>query len=249
MLDVLFICLTVFLILTFFYKQAVCEFRINQLEWSQRENAISLLHEKVPLVLRGIPALTFWTQEDVQTRSCYSDLSIFQDQTLGTWLSVAYPGAICPWKYPQAEQIANVSGLPVWTKKWLHPLLLNPFLKLWMAPRYHCWAGKRGLHKTFATWTCILPVEGDLIVTILPETAESALPVSWVGCFPSELTAKDTPFVGDLKYIDIVVRPGTCLMMPPHWFVSWVSSSFSMVCTVSYHTPVSLLAFHASPKQ
>jgi putative transposase len=35
------------LILTFFYKQAICEFRINQIEWSQKENLYTLLHEKI----------------------------------------------------------------------------------------------------------------------------------------------------------------------------------------------------------
>ena len=60
--------------------------------------------------------------------------------------------------------------------------------------------------------------------------------------------------MADLKYMDIIVRPGNCLVMPPHWFVSWSGAEGSKsadgvpsVCTVSYHTPISLLAFHASP--
>jgi hypothetical protein len=37
--------------------------------------------------------------------------------------------------------------------------------------------------------------------------------------------------------------------MPAHWFVSWstIGETLPMVCTISYHTPISLLAFHASP--
>jgi len=249
MLEFFILFSVLFLILTFFYKQAVCEFRINQLEWSQKENVSSLLQEKIPLVLRNIPPTTCWTHADVMERPCYTGLPVFQETTLPEWISSAKVDAICPWKHPQAETIAEASGISIWAKKWIHPVLMNPFLRFWMGTRYHCWAGSIGLRRTFATWTCILPVDGEIQVSIMPETVENALPANWMGCFPSQLTAKDTPFLADVKYIDIIVRPGTCLFMPPHWFVSWtgVTDTLPMVCTLSYHTPISLLAFHASP--
>ena len=244
----------IFLILLFFYKQAICEFRINQMEWSQQPHLLDLLSEKVPLVIRSIPLSACWTHNDVTARECYTALPLFQETTLPQWLAQATPETVCPWKYAQAEQIAAVSGLPVWAKKTLHPSFVSPLWSYWMMPRYHCWAGKVGLRRTYATWTCILPVETEIVVTILPETAESCLPAAWPGCFPHQLTNKDTPFVADLKYMDIIVRPGNCLVMPPHWFVSWSGAEGSKsadgvpsVCTVSYHTPISLLAFHASP--
>jgi hypothetical protein len=251
MLEIILLFGVIFIILTFFYKQAVCEFRINQLEWSQRDNVSSLLHEKVPLVLRSIPSASFWTIDDVTSRECYQNIPIFQETSLVEWVSKANVDSVCPWKYPQAETIAAASGMAIWAKKWFHPMIMNPFLKLWMTPRYHCWAGNMGLRKTFATWTCLFPVDGEILVSIMTEAVESALPAEWVGCFPSQLTAKDTPFVADVKYIDIVLRPGSCLFMPAHWFVSWTSTDGSkvvpMACTISYHTPISLLAFHASP--
>jgi len=250
MLEFILIFSVLFLILTFFYKQAICEFRINQLEWSQKENVSTLLHEKIPLVLRGLPTARFWTAADAMERPCYATLPIFKGTTLVEWMSTSPADVVCPWKHAQAETIAAASGMAIWAKKWLYPIVMNPLLRLWMFPRYHCWAGSVGLQKTFATWTCIFPTEGDIIISILPETAESALPASWVGCFPSQLTAKDTPFLADLKYIDIVVRSGTALFMPAHWFMSWIGTEGGnrpMVCTVSYHTPISYLAFHASP--
>lgn len=250
MLEIILLFGVIFLILTFFYKQAICEFRINQLEWSQRENVSSLLHEKVPLVLRSIPSASFWTHDDLMTRECYREIPVFQETSLVEWVSKATTESVCPWKYPQAEMIAAASGMAIWAKKWFHPIIMNPFLKLWMTPRYHCWAGNMGLRKTFATWTCLFPVDGEILVSIMTESVESALPSKWVGCFPSQLTAKDTPFVADVKYIDIVLRPGSCLFMPAHWFVSWTSMESKvvpMVCTISYHTPISLLAFKASP--
>lgn len=250
MLEAILIFVILFLILTFFYKQAVCEFRINQIEWSQKDNLTPLLNEKVPLVIRSIPSATFWTHGDVAVRPCFKDIPIFRETNLVDWVNASTPDSICPWKYSQAETIGSVSGINIWAQKWMNSMIINPFLKFWMRPKYHCWAGNVGLRKLFATWTCLFPVDGEIVVTIMSENMETSLPANWVGCFPYSLTVKDTPFVGDLKFIDIILRPGNCLFMPAHWFVSWTGTEKSdrtpMACTISYHTPISLLAFNAS---
>jgi hypothetical protein len=105
------------------------------------------------------------------------------------------------------------------------------------------------LRKTLATWTYIFPVDGEIVVSIMPETVEHALPEQWLDQFPSQFTAKDTPFLSDIKYMDIILRPGNGIFMPAHWFVSWVGKQerIPMVGTISYHSPISLLAFHTSP--
>jgi len=251
MLEVLLIIFVLFLILTFFYKQAVCEFRINQMEWSQKEKIPNLLGEKIPLVVRSLPSASFWTHDDIVARPCFQKIPIFQETSLTQWITSSTPSSTCPWKYSQAETIATTSGLKIWAEKYINSSIIHPMLKWWMIPKYHCWAGNVGLRKTFATWTCLFPVDGELTVTIMPESVESSLPVPWTNCFPSMLTSKDTPFVSDLKFIDIILRPGNCLFMPAHWFVSWTSSEHAekvpMACTISYHTPISLLAFNASP--
>ena len=91
MIEIILIISVIFLILIFFYKQAICEFRINQIEWAQKEQITELISEKVPVVIRTIPSAAFWTHRDVKERSCFTNLSIFQELTLAEWLSVATP--------------------------------------------------------------------------------------------------------------------------------------------------------------
>ncbi len=151
MLEIVLILLVLFLILTFFYKQAVCEFRINQMEWSQKGELTSLLSEKVPLVVRSLPSATFWTRDDVLARPCFQNIPIFRETTLVDWITTANADSVCPWKYPQAETVAQASGIQVWAQKWVNPAVIHPLLKWWMTPRYHCRADIMGLRKTFAT--------------------------------------------------------------------------------------------------
>ena len=250
MLEIVLIISVIFLILTFFYKQAVCEFRINQIEWSQNTKIQPLLQEKIPLVIRDIPSATFWTIDDINTRPQYSNIPIFQDTSLVEWINNT-SNTVCPWSHIQAEQIAKISSISVWASKWLNPLIINPFMKLWINPNYYCWSGNVGLQKTYATWNCLFPVDGEIIVSIMPENLESFLPANWVGCFPSELTNRDTPFISEVKFIDIILRPGNCLFMPAHWFWSWKSSESSgtipMTCSIAYHTPISSISWKMTP--
>ena len=235
MIEIIVLCI---IILFFFYKQSSSEFRINQLEWSQTDTLGSLLSEHVPIVIRSIPHANFWTQSDVQQRTCFA-LPIFKEMGLTEWLSSSNPSSMCPWKDEQAEKLASVSGIHVWATKWTNPLMIAPYA-FWKFPVYHCWAGSVGLRKLYAHWTCIFPVDGEIRITIMPQSVHSYLPSAWEGCVPSELTSKDTPFVADLTYLDIILRPGTCAFIPAHWFVSWKSdNTVPMVCTISYHSPIS----------
>lgn len=260
MLEWIGVGLLIFMILTFFYKQAIHDFRINQANYpsTELESLSELWKERVPLVIRELPKIKLWTHEDVITRPCYEHIPLFKEKTLVEWLKEVYlhNHVICPWRYEEAERIAMTSGIQIWVKKHIQSVVGEGLLKLgwgwWNIAKYYAWAGNRGLHRTYAIWTCILPVEEEIIVTIFPERMESYLPLEWKNSFPSEWTPRDTPFVEEIKYMDIVVRPETILCLPPHWFVSWrkrnkengSQGNIPMVYTFAYHSPISLFAFH-----
>ena len=265
MLEIILLASIVFLIITFFYKQTVNEFRINQIEWSQVAHLPKLYSEKLPIVVRSISPTTFWTFNDACQRPSYDKIAVFNETTIAKWLRSA-DNPICPWRYTHAEKIAKTSGIAVWAAKWFNPSVCG-YKRLWTFPKYYCWAGDMGLHKIMS-WTCLISTESEIHVTIMPESMEQFLPAEWMNTFPAMYTEKDTPFLKELKYLDIILRPGTALFMPPHWFMSWISVAtgvsaatresgesseaspkkhIAMACTISYHTPISYLAFQLSP--
>lgn len=264
MVEGLLLVVVVLLILGFFYKQsAVHEFRINQGNVPMQkgvgvggvgvggeekgETLADLWKERVPLVIRGLPRLSLWTASDVAERVCYDRVPLFQGgMTVREWMALNLASVeVCPWqgRVDQAEALARVSGISIWCRTHLHSLL-DPWGSFLRLVRYQAWAGNMGVRRTYASWTCILPAEGDIVVTVFPETMEPYLPAEWRGGFPGGWTRKDTPFAGDIKYMDVVVRAGTCFFLPPHWYVSWSSTGkvMPMVFTVLYHSPVSWLA-------
>ena len=254
MLEIILVASIILLICTFFYKQAITEFRINQIEWTQTSHLPKLFTEKLPIVVRSNPPTTFWSVDDAMQRPAYNKINVFHEMSLTDWMTTHHKtNPICPWRYSHAEKIAQMSGIAVWATKWFNNIVLG-YQRFWTLPKYHCWAGNKGLQKTMS-WTCIISTDEELHVTIMPESMEQFLPIDWLNQFPAQITQNDTPFFKELKYIDIILRPGTSLFMPPHWFVSWANSSESssessaiaMACTISYHTPISYLAFQMSP--
>lgn len=250
MLEWIFIILLGAVILLFFHNQATFEFKVSQIRWDQKDTHLPpLLAERGPLVIQGVPPVAFWTSQDIQRRALYQTVPVFEDQTLPEWLTTGPPSsAPCPWTRDHARLLGAVSGLATWAERELHPAVhTNPLWSLWYRPEVSCWAGAKSLWKTSCRWTCIVPTEGSLLVSLLAGSAKTtqSLPPSLDGVFPNQLTVYDTPFVADLQYMDIVLRQGSCLIMPSHWYMSWQpleeTGPVPLVCVVEYHTPVSLM--------
>jgi len=253
MLEWIIIVLLGFLILMFFNNQATNEFKINQLGWLERVKLENVLMERVPLVIKGLPPVAFWTQQDCMMRDCYSAVPVFQDKTLSQWLATTDSHTACPWTLEHAQMLGELSGLSIWSEQQLDGLVhgsvpgLSHLAAVWYRPEVSCWSGTRGLWQTQIRWTCLFVTEGAIQVSIMPSKCKKALPPGWKkkGLHPGLLTVYDTPFVADLKFMDIVLRPGHMLIMPNQWYMSWLALEGSeicpMVCSVEYHTPISRL--------
>jgi hypothetical protein len=254
MLEFIIIGLLGFLILLFFHNQSSHEFKINQVGFMEKVKLENLFAEKVPLVVKGIPPVAFWTQQDVLMRGCYASVPVFTEQGLSQWLATASSTTACPWTEDHARMLGELCGLGIWSETALDPLVygsvpvLRELASVWYRSELSCWAGSRGLWQAQSRWTALFVTEGAIQVSILPASSKKVLPVDWKkrAIHPGSLTVYDTPFVADLKFMDIVLRPGHLLIMPNHWFISWTCLESSeicpMVCVVEYHSPMSRLA-------
>jgi hypothetical protein len=247
MIEYFIFFIVLFGICTFFYKQSVSEFRINQLEWDKRFQMKDLVGELCPIVIRGLPKAQFWTKDDIITRDFFRQIPLFTDRTLRDWIE-SYKGGqiICPWSWTHAELLGRTSGLSVWSDRWIHGILHSNLLwKAWLRPRYYCWAGERGLTKSAASWTALFVTDGEIRVSMMPSEFSLSLPHQWKGVFLDRLTLADTPFVNDLKFIDIKLRPGHILWIPAHWmycFTSEMKDVCPMTCMIEYHSIISNFA-------
>ena len=235
-----------------FYKQSVQEFRINQISWDQSERLEELWEERVPIIVKDSPVPPVWTFQDVGIRPVYATIPIPESQlTVQTWVATAEPDAIVAWPASTAEKIAKVSSIEPWLEDiWISKCKRGPkgALSSLFPAKHRLWAGARGLEQLKAQWTLLFPIEGSLIVTLITTGQDDYLPSPWKGTFPGLYTISDTPYVGSIKFMDVILRPGHAIFIPAHWKVSWEPTEDSLkvgvpfLCSVDLHTPWSWLA-------
>jgi hypothetical protein len=232
-------------ILMFFYKQAVQEFRILQTE--SLEKAMPLLQERCPVVVLPAPQpQQLWTRADLKQRPTLANHPLRQSQRLAD----AVTAESFPMKPAEAALVAKQVGLPVWVE---HEIL--PFYKKsqWWSPamttRTEVCIGAQPLRQTYAYSTILMVTEHAIQVSLVNESANPYLPTAWKGKRLSKMTRDDAPLLGQIQFVDVIVRPGSALLLPPHWKVCWEtheSKESALAIWTEIHHPLSSMSNRAA---
>jgi len=241
------ICVIVYL----FYRHRRSELEILQLESEQIPDQLSdLLEELQPVVIRGIVPPKGLTRESLRKIPRLGDFAV-GGQPLADILEkpqMLFSAEGAPTLSQAArEQLAKELAIPIWADHTWLPIFSQT---TWIGPVVGCMRtevvlGGLGMMRMTAKYTCIMPTEGKYTLSILSKGSESFLPSTWQYKYPGALTLNDTPLVAELKYLDIVLRPGTTVCLPPHCIISIEpikdSSEMFALAIVEYHEPVTLL--------
>jgi len=252
MIEVLLIFIFLLFLITYlFYKHRRSELEILQLENEQISEQLSdLLEELQPIVVRGITPPRGLTSESLLKIPRLGSFSV-GGQPLSDILKrphMLFDAAGAPTiSQTGREQLAKELAIPIWADHiWLPVFAQSTWLGVAIGcMRAEAHIGGLGMSRTTAKYTCIMPTEGKYTLSILSKDSESFLPTNWQYRYISSLTLNDTPLVADLKFIDIVLRPGTTVCLPPHCIVSIEpikeSSELFTFATIEYHEPITLL--------
>lgn len=241
MIEFLLIIAFIFLVAVFFYKQALEEFDVLQIEAGQMDQLPKLLSEKSFLVLRSLPKVQLWSPSVVQ------EMPRIQSAPYGktSLLEIVETGK-APVNYPHVgEQLAEQTGLRTWLETtWLPRISDSEWFKWMYTTRSEVCVGSKGLRKTLAYSTMILPTHGDVIVSVMPESSETYLPKAWRGKVFGSLKRAEAPLIGEIKYLDIKIRQGSALFLPPHWIANVQQEGEQMPWFVwaEFHHPLSKFA-------
>lgn len=247
LLEVFLFATTLFVIAILFYKQVNEEFQILQLESERLEEIPQLLGDRAPIVVREFQTPPIGTQEALEKRVGILQMAIDSKTTLRQLL--ANKPALANYKFsPETtEFLAKESGLQVWFEHHLYKNLLpNP----WTAPLYsfrtELWPDHRGLTKSTAVVTMLMPTQGTAIVSLLLPKMTPYLPPGWKGRHFSSLSSADTPLIGQIQFLELKIRKGTFALLPPHliYDVRTADDSDLPVWTLiaHIHHPISRLA-------
>lgn len=237
-IPIVFILTTLFVIALFFYKRAIHEFRINQVEGIDK--AFQQLGERIPCVVTEFPnPHGLWNANIVSTRPSLGSYGMNGgDITLDEFIERRG----IDMDDDDALSLAETTGIALWSSHTLVPAFksLTTFGNLYSATT-SAYAGKRGLHKTTASATMIIATDGNLNISIMHEQSEPYLPSDWHGRQLGSFTHDDTPLLGHIDYMDIIVRPDNALLLPAHWTycIDTALETTPYYTIVEFHHPIS----------
>lgn len=218
-LEIIFIVAVLFAVFILFYRQAIEQYNILQIESNQVGELPKLLSERTPLVLHDIGQPKLFTPDTLKGNTRLQQFPTGPKQTLGQYLQ--HPTSQVSLTKKASLLLAKESGLATWGEHtWFPKLFQYPFLQHIHTFTSEALLGEQGLRKTTGIVTILYPTSGALEVTLMTEHQEKCLPPQWRGRFPELFTIQDTPLVGELKYITIKLRPGNMLCVPTHWYTS-----------------------------
>jgi hypothetical protein len=252
MMEVFVVLFVAIAVLIVFYRQAIEQYNILQIESTQVSELPKLLSERTPVVVRSLGDPKLFLPETLKSNPRLLSFPLEPQVNLSMYLQNPKPFVKLSSK--SSLVLANETGLQVWAEHhWFPKLFSSSWWEIVHSLNTEACIGEKGLRKTTAMTTILYPTSGNLEVTLLTEHQEQFLPKGWRGRFPEQFTLQDTPLVGEIKYITIKVRPGTLLCIPTHWLASVRATEESkgkplLWAWIEVHNPISRLAGHMEAK-
>ncbi len=219
------ILLVILLLVAFFlvaYKGAIHEFQILQKDWAPNIDWSSLLSEQLPLVIRNVDGSWKggWGKSlakkpwPIQVRK---DNQVFKGKW-NEWL--ASPPGQPPIVEESMWEIAELQRPPVETWEdggfrrptWIPAHLLRPSVHVLAEDSV------QAVRKTTAAATVIQATDGVPLQVWLAHEGAIPASVSLEGANPWALTQDQVPWIQEVKFIEIKLRPGNALVVPTHWY-------------------------------
>lgn len=267
LLESLFIILLLLVFSVIFYRSAIHEYTILQRNWDSEDvKWAALLGEKAPLIIRQVP--TAWTKLWTQKRTAkfgwpavISEKGQRSRTNWSTWIT-AKNNTLSGKRLINEPDLAIAAGLPDQAAE----VALNLRSPYWLPGSF---AVKNltasviapingafiGLRKTTAEATAWVATDGPpLTVWLAHEGATkggSYLPKNPHGRDPWRLKPEESPWISELKFLEVRLRAGNMLVLPAHWWVAFkceesnpggMVGEGSWFWTAEFHSPISWMA-------
>ncbi len=219
-LEIIVLLGVVIFIAILFYKQANEQFEILQLESDRLQEIPTLYGDHAPIVIRGFSVPSLGTFQELQKRKHILQMAIAPKRTLYSVLHSPTDCANWTFKPETTQFLSKESGLHIWFQQSMFSNFLpSPYTSWLYSFKTYLYPHHRGLFKTTAFQTIIMPTQGEANVSLILQTAESYLPTTWKERRFNSLTAQDTPLLSQIKFVEVKLKKGNLFVLPAHMIV------------------------------
>lgn len=237
MIEWIVILFVIFCIIAWYYSQSVSEYRILQLKEIQIPTQLQIVwEEKVPVIVSDIKTNDIWSPESLRLTRFWS----------------AQPNWATYQKNPR--EVFQENPNIVWSDilgitQIQESILLNwfSFPSFLFSVKTETHIGSIPLRSTFGAATFIKCTHGEAKCILLHNAQKEKLPSGWQNLQWKHATVAHHPMWTQIKFIEVILRPTTAILIPPHWIVAIEPlDTTKPIWTVwsEVHHPISRLAKH-----
>jgi len=212
MIEWIVIFLIIFCIVVWHYSQSSAKYSLSQLKESQISmNLTSLWEEKNPVVVSEVKKNGLWVSDGLKQTRFWSAQPIWQQYESNPQVSLPIERSLqVTW-----SEILGITQIE-------SEILLKWFdmSSIVFNTRTEAHIGPEGLRPTYAWATSITCTDGEARCILLHSGQKSRLPPGWLNLRWSEATVAHHPLWTQVQNIEILLRPGTTLLVPSHWIVA-----------------------------
>jgi hypothetical protein len=221
LLETIFLLFLVVIGVLIIYRGAIHEFQILQKDYDADVDWPTLLTEQLPLVIRNVPSswLGGWSIAKTGNRTWPVLTQDAQGKKFKiAWNSYLMTDAKAP-SHGDLAEFANPTKLLTTIQNWVYDGMSCLHWLPVRTPRPMLLLSEEPLKKLIAEWTVLVSTDGAPVELWLAH--EGAIPTHKdLVVKPWTATTATVPWIGDVKYIEIKLRPGNAIMIPKHWWVS-----------------------------
>ena len=209
--ELIVIFLIIFCALVFYYSQSVAEYSLSQIKETQVQDQIAhLWEERKPVVISECKQRGIWTGRSLKQTRFWGAQPIWG----------AYEGdpAHVAGTHSQETVWADILGLTdIESDRVLGWFNLTPWI---FKTQVEAHIGAEGLRPTYAHVTNISCTEGEARCILLHSAQKAKMPPGWANLPWKDATVAHHPLWIQIQCIEVILRPGTSLCVPPHWIVA-----------------------------
>jgi hypothetical protein len=212
MIEWIIILLIIFCIIVWHYSQSVSKYSLSQIKESQiPSNLLTLWEEKLPVVVSDVRPKDIWVASNLSQTRFWPTQPVWEDYQKNPSKPVEVPQSLeLTW-----SEILGISQIESDTLlRWFD---LNPLI---FRCKTEAHIGPEGLRYMYGWATAISCTDGEARCILVHNTQKSKLPPGWKGLRWSEATVKHHPLWSQVKHIEVILRPSTVLLVPPHWVIA-----------------------------
>ena len=214
------VCIMIILcICVWYYSQSSSEYSLNQIKEVQIPVQLqSLWEERKPVVVSDVRPQEIWLANSLKQTRFWGAQTVWGEYEETTATATATASTIL--NIPRSQMIAWADILGI--RQIQNDILLRWFdLSPWLfSVKTEAHIGPEGLRPTFGWATAYTCTQGTARCILLHSAQKARLPQGWLGLPWNQATVAHHPLWTQVQFIEIIMRPGTAILVPPHWIVA-----------------------------